>query len=313
MSDTTDTGSPEPDDDAPARRADGGDPGARAGVGSVGSDRTGGAARGGIDRVALGRWLFRASVGVVFAFLLAPIAVVVVTSLSDSGSLAFPPAGLSTRWYEAFAGDLRWRRATVNSLLAAGGTTLVATVAGTTAALGVSDLRGRREAAVLGLAVVPLLVPGVVLGVSLLVFLGEFDLQQTYLAVVAAHSLWALPLAFSVMRASLSRFDPRLREAALDLGATPTRAFLEVVAPNVRSGLFAAGLIAFIVSLQEFVMTLFVSGPDTRTVPVLAWNSLRGSLDPIVSVVSTLLVAVVVGVVLVGAAVAGLERFATDT
>ncbi|PSQ35392.1 ABC transporter permease [Halobacteriales archaeon QS_9_70_65] len=233
---------------------------------------------------AVGRWLFRAGVGAVFAFLLAPIAVVVATSFAETGSLTFPPEGLSLRWYGEFLGSTRWRRAALNSLVAAGGTTVLATVAGTMAALGVSDLGGGREAAVLGLAVLPLLVPGVVLGSSLLVFLGEFDLQQTYTAVVAAHSLWATPLAFSVVRAALSRFDPRLREAALDLG-----------------------------SLQEFIMTLFVSGPDTRTVPVLAWNSLRGSLDPVVSVVSTLLVAAVVVAVVVGAAVAGLERFATDT
>jgi len=266
-----------------------------------------------IDRVLAGRWLFRAVVGAFFLFLLAPIVVVVVTSFAASGTLAVPPGELSLRWYEAFLASGRWRRATLNSLIAAGGTTLLATVAGTTAALGVRGLDGSREGAVLALAVLPLLVPGVVLGVSLLVFLGEFDLQQTHMAVVAAHSLWATPLAFSVMRASLSRFDPRLREAALDLGATPLRAFIEVVAPNVRSGLLAAALIAFVVSLQEFVMTLFVSGPDTRTVPVLAWNSLRGSLDPIISVVSTLLVAVVVLVILGGAALVGVERLATDT
>ncbi|PSQ39082.1 ABC transporter permease [Halobacteriales archaeon SW_5_70_135] len=265
------------------------------------------------SRVAVGRWLFRATVGVLFAFLLAPIAVVAVTSFSTTGAVAVPPPGLSTRWYEALLASARWQRAALNSLIAAGGTTLLATVAGTAAALAVNGLDDRREAVVLGLTVLPLLVPGVVLGVSLLVFLGEFGLQQTYLAVVAAHSLWATPLAFSVVRASLSRFDPRLREAALDLGASRPRAFVEVVAPNVRSGLFAAALIAFVVSLQEFVMTLFVSGPDTRTVPVLAWNSLRGSVDPIVSVVSTLLVVTVVLVVAVGAVVAGLERFATDT
>jgi len=169
------------------------------------------------------------------------------------------------------------------------------------------------RAVVLGLTVLPLLVPGVVLGISLLVLLGEFDLQQTYVAVVAAHSLWATPLAFSVVRASLSRFDPRLREAALDLGASPTRAFTHVVAPNIQAGLLAAALIASIVSLQEFVMTLFVSGPDTRTVPVLAWNSLRNSLDPIVSVVSTLLVGSVVVAILLVTAIIGLERLATDT
>lgn len=266
-----------------------------------------------VDRALVRRWLFRAGIGAVFTFLLAPIVVVVATSFGEAGSLSFPPDGVSLRWYEAFLDSPRWRRATLNSLIAAGGTTLLATIAGTTAALGVRGLDGGREAAVLGLAVLPLLVPGVVLGSSLLVLLGEFDLQQTYLAVVAAHSLWATPLAFSVVRAALSRFDPRLREAALDLGATPLRAFLEVVAPNIRSGLFAAALIAFVVSLQEFVMTLFVSGRGTRTVPVLAWNSLSDSLDPVVSVVSTLLVAVVALVVVVGAAVTGLERLATDT
>jgi ABC-type spermidine/putrescine transport system permease subunit II len=285
----------------PEPRTDGGTATAPSGAGSRRIGRT------------AGRWLFRAGIGVVFVFLLAPIAVVLTTSFAETGSLSFPPEALSLRWYGEFVASSRWRRATLNSLVAAGGTTLLATAAGTTAALGVSDLDGGREAAVLGLAVLPLLVPGVVLGSSLLVFLGEFGLQQSYLAVVAAHSLWATPLAFSVVRAALSRFDPRLREAALDLGAGPGRAFFEVVAPNIRSGLFAAALIAFVVSLQEFIMTLFVSGPDTRTVPVLAWNSLRGSLDPVVSVVSTLLVVAVVAAVVVGALVAGLERLATDT
>lgn len=258
-------------------------------------------------------WLFRIGAGLVFGFLFAPVVVVAITSVGDSVSLSVPPAEFSTRWYTEFLGDGRWQRAALNSLLAAVGTTVVATVAGTTAALGVSNLRSRSETAVVGLAILPLLVPGVVLGSSLLVFLGEFDLQQTYVAVIAAHTLWALPLAFSVVRASLSRLDPQLREAALDLGASPTRAFIHVVAPNIRAGLLAAALIAFIVSLQEFVMTLFVSGPDTRTVPVLAWNSLRNSLDPIVSVVSTLLVGSVVAAILLVAAVIGLERLATDT
>jgi ABC-type spermidine/putrescine transport system permease subunit II len=257
--------------------------------------------------------LFRAGVGTVFAFLLAPIVVVAVTSFGDSVVPSIPPETLSTRWYESFLDSSRWQRATRNSLIAAVGTTVLATVAGTTAALGVRNLGDRAEGAVLGLAVLPLLVPGVVLGSSLLVFLGEFGLQQTYLAVIAAHSLWATPLAFSVVRASLSRFDPRLREAALDLGASPTRAFVEVVAPNIRSGLLAAALIAFVVSLQEFVMTLFVSGRDTRTIPVLAWNSLRNSLDPVVSVVSTLLVLVVVLAVVVGTLIIGIERLAADT
>jgi ABC-type spermidine/putrescine transport system permease subunit II len=158
-----------------------------------------------------------------------------------------------------------------------------------------------------------LLVPGVIIGVTLLTFFSRFGLQGSYLALVLAHSLWATPLTFSVLQASFARFDWRQREAALDLGAGPARSIVAVVLPGVRPGLVVAALVAFIVSLQEFVMALFLSGPDTRTVPVQAWNSLRQSLDPLVSVVSTLLVVAVLGLVVVASLVAGLDRLATDT
>jgi ABC-type spermidine/putrescine transport system, permease component II len=114
------------------------------------------------------------------------------------------------------------------------------------------------------------------------------------------------------MRATFSRFDWHVRDAALDLGASRVRAFREVVAPNVTAGLAAAALIAFVVSLQEFVMTLFLSGRGSRTVPVKAWNSLRNSLDPLVSVTSTLLVVTVLLVVVAAGVAVGLDRIARD-
>jgi ABC-type spermidine/putrescine transport system permease subunit II len=157
------------------------------------------------------------------------------------------------------------------------------------------------------------LVPGVIIGVTLLTFFSRLGLQQSYPALVLAHSLWATPLTFSVMQSTFARFDWQLHEAALDLGASRPRAFLYVVVPEVRAGLAVAALVAFIVSLQEFVMALFLSGPDTRTVPVQAWNSLRQSLDPLVSVVSTILLFAVVLLVLLAGALAGLERLATET
>jgi ABC-type spermidine/putrescine transport system permease subunit II len=269
-------------------------------------------AEGAVGR-RLRQWLFRVAYGAVFVFLLGPIVVVVGTSVIPSGEFVFPPSGVSLRWYAAFATSETWLTAATNSAVAATGTTLLSTTLGTLAALGVRGLDGRREAVVVVLAVAPLFVPGVVMGVTLLLFLSQFDLQQSRLAVVLAHSLWATPLTFAVVRAALSRFDWRVRDAALDLGASRPRAFLEVVAPNVRAGLVAAALVAAVVSLQEFIMTLFVAGPDTRTVPVEAWNTLRSSVDPLVSVVATLLVvAVLVGVGLAAAAT-GLDRLARDT
>ncbi len=261
----------------------------------------------------LGGAVGRAVVAVLFVLLVAPLAVVVATAFDASGSVVFPPGALSTRWFGALLASSPWLRALSNSLLVATGTSLFATAVGTTGALGVRRLGGRFRSAAVALAVLPLLVPGVIVGVTLLTFFSRFGLQGSYPALVLAHSLWATPLTFSVMQAAFARFDWQLHEAALDLGARPTRAFVAVVVPEVRASLVVAALVAFVVSLQEFVMALFLSSPDSRTVPVRAWNSLRGSLDPLVSVVSTLLVVAVVVLVLAAGALAGLERLATDT
>ena len=257
--------------------------------------------------------LFGGLVAGLFGLLVLPLFIVVATAFDASGSVVFPPGNLSTRWFAELLDSPVWTRSLGNSVIVAAGTTVVSMLVGTTGALSVRRVGGRARSGLVALAVVPLLVPGVVIGVTLLTFFSRFGLQQSYLALVLAHSLWATPLTFSVMQAAFARFDWRLYEAALDLGASPIRAFLGVVVPEVRASLLVGALVAFVVSLQEFVMALFLSGPDTRTVPVQAWNSLRGSLDPLVSVVSTVLLVAVVCLVVVAGGVVGLDRLATDT
>ena len=261
----------------------------------------------------LRRWLFRAVVAALFGLLVLPLAIVVSTAFDASSVVTFPPTALSTRWIGELFRSPTWLRSLLNSLVVASGTTLVSMVVGTTAALALQGYDGRFRTVVVGLAVLPLLVPGVIIGVTLLTFFSRFGLQQSYAALVLAHSLWATPLTFSVMQSAFARFDWRLHEAALDLGASRVKAFRTVVVPELRAGLAVAALVGFIVSLQEFVMALFLSGPDTRTVPVEAWNSLRQSLDPLVSVVSTILLAAVVLLVVSAGALVGLDRFAAET
>ncbi|RLM53847.1 ABC transporter permease [Halobellus sp. Atlit-31R] len=258
-------------------------------------------------------WLFRGGVALLFGLLVLPLGIVVATAFDASRAVVFPPTELSLRWFLELLESPTWLRSLGNSVVVAAGTSVLSTLVGVTAALGTRSMDGRYRTAAVGLAVVPLLVPGIVIGVTLLTFLSRFGLQQSYPALVVAHSLWATPLTFSVMQAAFARFDWQLHEAALDLGASRVRAFVSVVVPEVRASLAVAALVAFIVSLQEFVMALFLSGPDTRTVPVQAWNSLRQSLDPLVSVVSTILVVAVVALVLLGSALVGLERLAAET
>lgn len=266
-----------------------------------------------VDTRTVRGWLFWGVVAVAFGFLVLPLGIVVATAFDASSAVVFPPTTLSLRWFGELVASPTWLRSLANSLLVAAGTSALSMLVGTTAALGVREYDGRLRTGLVGLALLPLLVPGVVIGVTLLTFFSRFGLQQSYTAIVLAHSLWATPLTFSVMQSAFARFDWRLNEAALDLGASRRTAFRTVVVPEVRAGLVVAALVAFILSLQEFVMALFLSGPNTRTVPVQAWNSLRQSLDPLVSVVSTILLAAVVLLVLLAGALAGLERLATDT
>lgn len=233
---------------------------------------------------------FRVGYVAIFAFMLLPLFIVIATSFSASGNLQFPPQELSLRWYGAFFADVVWLRAFDSSLVVGVGTTVVATFMGITAAFGMEVRKGRLGTLLTPVVIMPLLIPPVILGVTLLVYFSMFGLQSSYLSIILAHSLWATPLVFFVMQSVFQRFDWQLRDAGMDLGANPIRVFIHVILPNVKSGILVSALLAFIISLQEFVMALFLSNYQTQTIPVLAWNSLRQSLTPTVSVVSTFLI-----------------------
>ena len=238
----------------------------------------------------LGTAAFRIGYIAIFLIMLLPLGIVIATSFSASGNLQFPPQALSLQWYSAFFADVVWLRAFDNSLVVGVGTTVVATVMGITAAFGLEAHRGRFGDILTPIVILPLLIPPVILGVTLLVYFSRLGFRSSYLSIILAHSLWATPLVFFVMQSVFQRFDWQLRDAGMDLGANPIRAFIHVILPNVKSGILVSALLAFIISLQEFVMALFLSNYQTQTIPVLAWNSLRQSLTPIVSVVSTFLI-----------------------
>lgn len=253
---------------------------------------------------------FRVGYLILFLAMLVPLIVVVGTSFAQSSLFRFPPKSLSLKWYSAFLHDKAWLQAVKNSIIAGVGTTVVATSLGLTGAYGVQRSDSTFVNRLLPATLMPLFIPPVVLGVALLAFFGSFSLHQTYVSIIVAHSLWAVPIAFLIIQSVMTQVDWNLRDAALDLGASPTRTFFEVILPQIKAGLFASMLIAFIISLQEFVMTLFVAGNDTRTIPVLAWISISQVLDPVVSVVSTLLIAVVTLSLLGAVSLIGLDQLA---
>ncbi|WP_226007140.1 ABC transporter permease [Natrinema salinisoli] len=251
--------------------------------------------------------LFRASYLSILAFMLLPLAVVVVTSFAESGQLLFPPENYSLVHYRGFFEETRWISAFDNSILVGVGTTIVATTLGVTAAFGHELDDGRAGQVLAPLVLVPLLIPPIILGISMRVYFVKAGMDASYLSIILAHTLWATPLVYFVMRSVFSRFDWRLLDAARDLGAGPIQSFVYAVLPNVKHGIFVGALLAFIVSLQEFVMALFLSSHNTETIPVVAWTTLRQSLDPMVSVVSTFLILISIGAIAVAAIATNLD------
>lgn len=251
--------------------------------------------------------LFRAGYLAITTFMLLPLAVVVVTSFAESGRLLFPPENYSLVHYRAFLEETRWLSAFDNSLLVGVGTTIVATTLGVTAAFGHELDDGRTGRVLAPLVLVPLLIPPIILGISMRVYFVKAGLNASYLSIILAHTLWATPLVYFVMRSVFSRFDWQLLDAARDLGAGPIQSFVYAVLPNVKHGIFVGALLAFIVSLQEFVMALFLSNHTTETIPVVAWTTLRQSLDPMVSVVSTFLILISLAAIVVAAIATNLD------
>ena len=256
----------------------------------------------------LGIAAFRLGYAAIFVAMLLPLFIVIATSFSASGNLQFPPEGFSLRWYGAFFADIQWLRAFDNSFIVGIGTTVLATFMGITAAFGLEARKGRLGELLTPVVILPLLIPPVILGVTLLVYFSALGLQSSYIGIILAHSLWATPLVFFVMQSVFQRFDWQLRDAGMDLGANPIRVFVHVILPNVKNGIVVSALLAFIISLQEFIMALFLSGYTTRTVPVLAWTSLRQSLSPLISVVTTVLILAALALLIPAAFVLGLER-----
>lgn len=254
--------------------------------------------------------LFRVGYVTLVAAMILPLVVVVGSSMTQAGYLTFPPEQISFTWYQQFAASEKWIGAFKNSAITATGAAVLSTVLGVSAALGLEGASDRAKQYVVPLVLIPLLVPAVVLAITLLIMMSRLQLQQSFIGIILAHSLWATPLVFFIMQAVFSRFDWQLRDAAMDLGASPLRAFFYVVLPSIKNGVVAAALVAFIISLQEFIMALFLSGQDTRTVPVVAYVALREVLNPIVSVVSTVLVLIVIVLLIPPVVLFGLERLA---
>jgi putative spermidine/putrescine transport system permease protein len=227
----------------------------------------------------------------VAVFLLLPIFVVVPVAFNSSAYIEFPPSGFSLRWFEAFFSSPSWLDAAGTSLRIAAATTAIATVVGTLTAVGLMRVRGPAQSVVNAIVALPLVVPLVAYALGLYAVYAKVGLVGSTAGLILAHSALALPYVVLNVAAPLRTIDPNGARAAQSLGASPARAFITVVLPQIGPGVFAGALFAFLTSFDEVIVAIFVSGRGSTTLPVKMWESVETDLDPTIAAVATMLIA----------------------
>ena len=223
-------------------------------------------------------------------FLWAPLLLVALFSFHSTGSLTFPFEGFSTRWYDEVFSNEVIRTAAQNSLVVATSTALITVLLGTLAAYGLTRSSSRLRGPLALLFFLPITLPGLFIGIALLVAFSRVEWTLSLATVTIAHLVYVFPFFFLVARAALERLDPALEETAADLGAGRWTVFRRVTLPQVWPVLVGAACLAFALSFDEFVITFFVIGPDS-TLPLYIWSGLRRTIDPSINAISTLLLA----------------------
>ncbi len=264
--------------------------------------------------------------GLIFLFLISPILVIIPLSFNaepyftfTEKMLTFDPEGYSLRWYHALVSvgmqapdaatgwwadmwnNSTWVRAAKNSILVGFWATILATVLGTLAALGLSRPEMPYRRAIMAILISPMIVPIIIIATGLFFFysnpcgiLGTScgQLTSTYTGIILAHATLGIPFVIITVTATLSGFDQSLIRAAASLGANPRTTFFRVVMPLILPGIISGALFAFVTSFDEVVAVLFIAAPDQQTIPRQMWNGIREQISPAILAVATILVVI---------------------
>jgi putative spermidine/putrescine transport system permease protein len=242
-------------------------------------------------------WMFT---GLVLLFLIAPILAVIPLSFNAEPYFSYPMPGLSLQWYRDFFGNERWTGALLLSAKLAVTVTILSTVLGTMAALGLARTQLPLRSVILGLLLLPMIVPVIIVAVAVFMSFGRFGLIGTFAGLALAHTALATPFVVITVTSTLTSFDWTLQRAAQGLGATPFFTFRKVIMPLILPGVVTGGLFAFTTSFDEVVVALFLASAEQRTLPKQMFSGIREMISPTITAAATIQVVVSV-CLLVGA------------
>ena len=240
--------------------------------------------------------------GLVYLFLYAPIFVLIVFSFNESKSKSHF-SGFSLKWYVELFEDELIMSSLVNTLILALVSSVIATLIGTMAAIGIYSMKKKSRRAVMWITNLPMMNPEVVTGISMMLlfvaFSSIFGIQQGFYSVLIAHITFNLPYVILNVLPKLYQVNNNLFEAALDLGCTPRQAFFKVIIPEIMPGIFSGFLMAVTLSLDDFIISYFTRGSDFQTLPVTIYSMLRKQVPPSLNALSALMFVAVLVILLI--------------
>ena len=265
----------------------------------------------------LWRWTYLAICTLVFLFLISPILIIIPLSFNAEAYFTFTermlrldPDGFSLRWYDRLLtfgmaapdaprdaawwrdvwNNAAWVNAAKNSMIIGVFATLLATVLGTVAALGLARPEMPYRRTIMAILISPMIVPLIITATGLFFFYSMTGLANSYVGIILAHATLGIPFVIITVTATLVGFDQSLNRAAASLGAPPTTTFFQVTMPLIMPGVIAGALFAFVTSFDEVVVVLFIAAHDQQTIPRQMWNGIREQISPAILAVATILV-----------------------
>ncbi len=224
----------------------------------------------------------------VFVFLYLPILFLVVSSFNDS-RFSTQWAGFTLKWYSKLFNEPEVWEALINSVIIAVSSTISSVIIGTTAAYAIYRYRSSLQSIHYGFIYSPLVIPDILLGIALLMLFVALNIQLGLLTIFIAHTTFCISYVTMVMLSKLNQFDFTMVEAAQDLGASGFEIFKRVIIPFLTPGFYAAALLSFTLSIDDFVITFFVAGEGATTLPLYIFSMIRYGSTPIINALSTLI------------------------
>lgn len=231
--------------------------------------------------------------GLILFLMYLPIGVVIVYSFHDS-RLSVGWKGFSLQWYEKLFQNTGLMEALGNSLILGILSCLAAAVIGTLGAVGLSRLHFKGKGLMEYVATLPIMIPEIILGMVFLAFFSLLNLPFGMVTLLIAHTLFCVPYILMEVKARLVGMDASLEEAAMDLGASPVRTFFDITLPLIMPAVISGGLLAFAMSMDDVVISVFVNGPRTSTLPIKVYTQLKTGVTPEINALCTIMLAVTV-------------------